>query len=66
MALEIIRKISILLNPIIPDTSLKVLEIFNLKQNDILFDSIKNHKSLQPNKKIKKIGILIKKIEKND
>ena len=38
----------------------------HLKQNDILFDSIKNHKSLQSNEKIKKIGILIKKIEKND
>ena len=29
VSLEIIRKISILLNPIIPGTSLKVLDIFN-------------------------------------
>ena len=66
VSLEIIRKISILLNPIIPQTSLKVLEIFHLKQEDISFDSIKNHKSLNSNDKIKKIDILIKKIEKND
>ena len=66
VSLEIIRKISILLNPIIPETSLKVLEIFHLKQDDISFDSIKNHKSLKSNDKIKKIDILIKKIEKND
>tara|TARA_B100000579_G_scaffold155363_1_gene126401 strand:- start:539 stop:2077 length:1539 start_codon:yes stop_codon:yes gene_type:complete len=66
VSLEIIRKISILLNPIIPETSLKVLEIFNLKQNDISFESIENHESLKINDKIKKIDILIKKIEKND
>ena len=66
VSLEIIRKISILLNPIIPDTSLKVLEIFNLKQNDLLLESIKNHESLKSNDKIKKIGILFKKIEKHD
>ena len=66
VSLEIIRKVSILLNPIIPQTSLKVLEIFNLKQNDILFESIKNHESLNSNDKINKIDILIKKIEKND
>ena len=66
VSLEIIRKISILLNPIIPETSLKVLDIFHLKQDDISFDSIKNHKSLKSNDKIKKIDILIKKIEKND
>lgn len=66
VSLEIIRKISILLNPIIPETSLKVLEIFNLKQNDLEFDSIKYHESLKSNDKIKKIDILFKKIEKND
>jgi len=66
VSLEIIRKISIMLNPIIPDTSLRVLEIFNLKQKDINFDKIKDHKCLIPNSNIKKIGILFKKIEKND
>ncbi len=66
VSLEIIRKISILLNPIIPDTSLKVLDIFNLKQKDINFESIKENKFLKPNSNIKKIKILFKKIEKND
>ena len=61
VSMEIIRKISILLNPIIPKTSLKVLEIFNLKQNDLVFDSIKNHESLISKNKIKKIDILFKK-----
>ena len=66
VSLEIIRKVSILLNPIIPDTSLKVLDIFNLKQKDVNFDTIKDNKYLKPNSSIKKIGILFKKIEKND
>ncbi len=66
VSLEVIRKISILLNPIIPHTSLKALEIFNLKQIDLSIDSINNHEILKSNSKIKKINILIKKIEKND
>ena len=66
VSLEIIRKVSILLNPIIPATSLKVLDIFNLKQKDINFDTIKDNKFLKPNSNIKKIGILFKKIDKND
>ena len=66
VSLEVIRKISILLNPIIPETTLKVLKIFNLKQNDLKFDSIKDHENLKPNNKIKKIDILFKKIDKND
>ena len=66
VSLEIIRKVSILLNPIIPDSSLKVLDIFNLKQKDINFDTIKDNKFLKPNSNIKKIGILFKKIDKND
>ena len=66
VALEIIRKISILLNPIIPDTSLKVLDVFNLKQEDLSFSSIANHEELKIKDKIKKIDILFKKIDNND
>ena len=66
VSLELIRKISILLYPIIPSTSLKVLDIFQIKENDIEFDSIKNDVILKKNNKIKKISILFKKIEKND
>ena len=66
VSLEILRKISILLNPIIPETSLKVLKIFNLNQNNISLDSLKNHEILSVDSKIEKINILFKKIEKND
>jgi len=66
VSLEIIRKISILLNPIIPDSSLKVLDVFNLKQTDLSFDSIANHEELKIKNKIKKIDILFKKIDNND
>ena len=64
VSLEIIRKLSILLNPIMPDTSLKVLDVFDIKQKDIKFESIKDHKILVQNSKIKKIEILFNKIEK--
>ena len=66
MSLELIRKISILLYPIIPTTTLKVLDIFEIKEGDIEFNSIKNDLILKSDSKIKKISILFKKIEKND
>ena len=66
VSLELIRKVSILLNPIIPNSSIKVLDAFNLKQKDINFDTIKEHRYLVANSNIKKIDILFKKIEKND
>ena len=64
---EIVRKISFMLFPIIPETSLKALKIFNLKENDINFSTINNHKYLQLGKKLNKSEILFKKIiRKND
>ena len=66
VSLEIIRKIAIILYPIIPETSLKVLKIFNIKENEIKFDTIKNNDALKSKNKIKKIDILFKKIEIND
>jgi len=66
VAIELIRKISIMLYPVIPSSSLKVLKIFDINENNIKFDSIKNHETLQKGAKIKKINILFKKIEKND
>ena len=62
--LEMIRKITFLLYPIIPETTLKVLKIFNLKDTDIVFSSISNHDFLKPDNKINSIDILFKKIEK--
>ena len=66
VSLELIRKISILLYPIIPSTSLKVLKIFNINEKEIFLKSIKNHEMLKKNINIDKISILFKKIEKND
>ena len=67
VSLEIIRKISIMLYPIIPSSSLQALKIFNIQEKDIKFDSIKNHNQLKFNNKINKIDILFKKIDnKND
>ena len=63
-SLELIRKISILLYPIIPSSSIKSLSVFNIKEKDILFDTIKEHKYLKSNSKIDRVDILFKKIVK--
>ena len=65
-ALEIVRKISFLLYPIIPESSLKALKIFNLIEQDIILSSIENNEFLTYGSKINKIDILFKKIEKNN
>ena len=64
--LEIVRKISFMLFPIIPESSLKALQIFNIKENQIELSSIQNHKYLEEGSSINKIDILFKKIEKNN
>ncbi len=65
-ALEIIRKISFMLFPIIPKSSLKALSIFSLKEKDIDFSSIENNEYLIKGNKIMKIDILFNKIEKKN
>tara|TARA_Y100000816_G_C25833799_1_gene435969 strand:- start:58 stop:696 length:639 start_codon:yes stop_codon:yes gene_type:complete len=65
-SLELIRKISFLLYPVIPDSSLKVLNIFNIKENNINIDSIKNNEYLTPDLEINKINILFNKVINND
>jgi methionyl-tRNA synthetase len=64
VALELIRKISIMLYPIVPSSSIKSLSIFNINEKDISFETIKDHKHLKSNSKITKIEILFKKIIK--
>jgi methionyl-tRNA synthetase len=64
--LEIVRKISFLLYPIIPGSSLKALKIFNLEEKDIIFSTIENNEFLTKGNKINKIDILFKKIEKSN
>ena len=63
-ALELIRKITILLYPVMPQTSLKVLNIFNEQENSIDFKSINNNETLRKDLKINKLDILFKKIDK--
>ncbi len=64
VSLELIRKISILMYPVTPETSLKVLKIFKISEKNISFDTIKDNKYLIPDSKIEKIDILFKKIDK--
>ncbi len=64
--LEIIKKISFMLYPIIPKTSLKALKIFDIKENEIKFSSLEKHDGLKAGSKINSIDILFKKIEKFD
>ncbi len=65
-ALEIIRKISFLLYPIIPGSVLKALKIFNLGENDIKLEDISKNEFLIKGNSINKIDILFKKIEKDN
>ncbi len=61
-SLELIRKISILLYPVIPESSLKALSIFNIKEETLNIETIKKNDFLKPNLKLKKIDILFNKI----
>ena len=64
--LEIVRKITFLLYPIIPETSLKALKIFDLSEKDIKLETISNNEFIIKGNMINKIDILIKKIEKKN
>ena len=61
---EIIRKISYMLYPIIPQSSLNALKIFAINENEIKFSSLNDHHYLKEESAICKIDILFKKIEK--
>tara|TARA_Y100000590_G_scaffold379558_1_gene447267 strand:+ start:4493 stop:6031 length:1539 start_codon:yes stop_codon:yes gene_type:complete len=65
-SLELIRKISILLYPVIPNSALKALDIFNIEEESLNLESIKNNKFLKPKLKINKINILFNKVNVND
>ena len=65
-SLELIRKISTLLYPVIPNSSLKALSIFNIKENDIDVQTIKNNEFLKTGMEINKINILFNKIAIDD
>jgi methionyl-tRNA synthetase len=65
-SLEMIRKITFMLYPIIPESAIKALNIFGFKEEDIDFNSIGENNFLKSGEIINKIDILFKKIEKND
>ena len=65
-SLELIRKITILMYPIMPETSIKVMSIFNYSEKDIKLNSFIENNFIKKNIKLNKIGILFKKIDKND
>ena len=65
-SLEMIRKISFMLYPIIPDSIDKALKIFDFSTNDINFESIATHDYLKAGNNINRIDILFKKIEKKN
>ena len=64
--LEVVRKISYMLYPIIPESSLKALKIFNIQEKEIKFSTLEDHNFLKSNLSIEKIDILFKKIEKKN
>ena len=64
--LEIVRKISFLLYPIIPESALKALKIFNIDENDVKLNTISNNEYLTKGNNLNKIDILFKKKEKNN
>ncbi|WP_262589197.1 methionine--tRNA ligase [Candidatus Pelagibacter communis] len=64
--LEIVRKISFLLYPIIPESSLKALKIFDINEAQIKLNSLTDNEYLTKGNNINKIDILFKKIEKNN
>ena len=60
---EQIKNISILLNPIIPNATNKVLTMINISKENINIDNIKNINILSNKKEIGNLEILFTKIE---
>ncbi len=63
---EQIKNISILLSPIIPVSTKKVLETINLSDKDISIENIKKNDILNYNLELKNLDILFKKIENDN
>ena len=60
---EQIKNISILLNPIIPNATKKILSMINLSSQNISIDKINNEKILNNKKELGHLEILFTKIE---
>ena len=63
VSLELIRKISILLLPIIPETAAKALKSINIDASKVSLDSLNKNETLKVGEELKNQGILFKKIE---
>ena len=63
---EQIKNISILLNPIIPISTKKVLDAINLSDKDISIENIKKNDIFDYNLELKNLDILFKKIENDN
>ena len=63
---EQIKNISILLNPIIPVSTKKVLDTINLSDKDISIENIKKNDIFDYNLELKSLDILFKKIENDN
>ena len=61
-----IKSISILLNPVIPISTDKVLNSIGIDQNNRTLEVAKNHKFLKPGSQVKELNILFKKIENDN
>ena len=61
-----IKNISILLNPIIPDATNKVLSMINILNKDISINKIKEENVLDNKKELGNLEILFKKIENDN
>ena len=61
LSLEQIAKISILLNPIIPESTLKVLKALNIENNSINLSFLDGKNIFEDEIKVKKMNILFKK-----
>ena len=63
---EQIKNISILLHPIIPEATAKILNTMNIKKEDINISSINKSGTINHDKELKKLEILFKKIENDN
>ena len=61
-----IKNISILLNPIIPDATKKVLKIMNISIDKLSIDKINDMKILNHGKELNELEILFTKIENDN
>ena len=61
-----IKNISILLNPIIPNSTIKVFRIMNIDEKKIKLDNINNYNLFDHDKELQNLEILFKKIENDN